>query len=110
MNSMKRRVAAVMVAASVFGTTALPSASVSAVTVVRVKVGDNFFRPKIVTIAKGDKVKWVNRGDNPHTVTGKNWDVVLSPGEAFRKRFRKAGTFEYRCRFHSGQRGTVVVA
>lgn len=61
------------------------------------------------SFAKGDVVKWINRGDRPHTTTGAGWDVTLSPGEVFKKRFKKSGTFKYVCTFHSGMTGKVIV-
>ena len=81
--------------------------------VFRVKMLDrdrNVFRPGVLTISRGDVVKWKNRGDLTHTSTGSNWDSgSVSPGETFRRRFRRAGTFNYRCSIHPEMTGTVVV-
>ena len=80
-----------------------------ATTTVRVKALDDVFRPSTVTIDRGSRVRWVNRGDHDHTTTGSSWNVTLSPGEHFTKRFRRAGTFTYSCVLHSGMTGRVVV-
>lgn len=52
-------------------------------------------------LSKGDKVVWRNPTDKPHTVTayGRGWskNVRVDPGERTSKRFRRAGTYRYRC-------------
>jgi plastocyanin len=70
---------------------------------------DNYFRPRRISIPRGGRVRWVNRGEVPHTTTGRGWDVTLEPGETFTKRFRRAGTYRYVCRFHPGMTGRVIV-
>jgi plastocyanin len=87
----------------------LAIAPATASVTVRVRMRDDVFRPVTVTIERGDRVRWVNRGDRAHTTTGSTWDAVLDPGERFTKRFRRAGTYEYVCRFHPGMTGTIVV-
>ncbi len=57
-------------------------------------------------IGKGDTVRWTNPDSEAHDLTayGGGWKVSeeLSPGESVKKRFRKKGTFRYRCVIHSG--------
>ena len=79
--------------------------------VTRVKIKDDLFRPKKVTVQKGDRVKWVNRGDDTHTTTSTQglWDARLAPGETFKRKFRQKGTFRYMCTIHDGMKGRVVV-
>jgi len=93
-------------AALLVGSAFLPA---SAAVTVRVKMRDDVFRPRTVTIDRGDRVRWVDRGERPHTTTGDTWNAVLDPGEAFSKRFRRAGTYEYVCTFHDGMTGRIVV-
>ena len=77
---------------------------------VRVRIVDNAFRPGSISIDRGTIVKWVNRGDNTHTSTSNSWDSGnISPGESFRKRFRRRGTFSYHCTIHSNMMGTITV-
>ena len=76
--------------------------------------------PTTVRISRGDVVKW-RAISGTHTVTayGANWSFNkhLSPGEVEDRRFRRAGTFRFRCTFHStlsnghcsGMCGKVVV-
>lgn len=83
-------------------------------TVTRVRMVDdplNRFRPRTATISRGDRVKWINRGNVTHTSTSRGvWDSgPLSPGESFRRRFRRVGEFAYRCSIHPEMTGTIVV-
>lgn len=73
----------------------------------RVKARANDTWRKVHTyIGKGDRVVWKNRDSKLHDVTayGKGWKVKrqLEPGDRFKKRFKKRGTFRYRCTIHSG--------
>ena len=79
--------------------------------VARVRIIDNAFRPRNLTVARGDVVQWVNRGNRTHTTTSNTsaWDHTLSPGETFRRRFRRMGTFAYHCSIHSEMTGTITV-
>jgi plastocyanin len=79
--------------------------------VVRVRVVDNAFRPRNLTVARGDVVRWVNGGSRTHTTTSNTgaWNQSLSPGDTFRRRFRRAGTFRYHCTIHSGMTGRITV-
>ena len=79
--------------------------------VVRVRVVDFAFRPRNLTIARGTVVRWVNRGDVTHTTTSNTglWGETLSPGETFRRRFRRIGTFRYHCTIHSSMTARITV-
>ena len=81
------------------------------VEVVRVRIVDNAFRPRNLTIDRGTAVRWVNRGDRTHTTTSNTglWDQTLSPGETFRRRFRRVGTFSYHCTIHASMTATITV-
>jgi len=76
--------------------------------------------PTTVRISKGDVIKW-RAVSGTHTVTayGANWSFNkdLSTGDVEDRTFRRAGTFTFRCQFHStltnghcsGMCGKVVV-
>jgi plastocyanin len=79
---------------------------------VRVRIVDNRFRPRDITIARGTRVQWVNRGNNPHTTTSNTdlWDSgTLSSGERFTRRFGRRGTFRYHCEIHPVMTATITV-
>ena len=80
----------------------------------KVKVGDDFFLPATMAIARADSVKWKNVGSTTHTVTLNNgFDFFPSqthgPGQIYTKAFPGAGTFGYSCIIHNGQNGKVKV-
>lgn len=79
---------------------------------VRVRIVDNRFSPRDITIARGTRVRWVNRGNNPHTTTSNTdlWDSgTLSSGERFTRRFGRRGTFNYHCEIHPTMTATITV-
>jgi plastocyanin len=57
-------------------------------------------------IGKGDSVSWKNPDSETHDLTayGGGWKMSeqLPPGASAKKRFKKKGTFRYRCVIHSG--------
>jgi plastocyanin len=71
-----------------------------------IRVGDDFYRPRVATVAKGSRVIWVNRGEDPHTVTTHAWSRHLDPGERYARTVRRG--FRYHCRYHD-MRGRVVI-
>ena len=103
-----RRVAGLALGVAVAATLVPGTASAS---VERVRVRDNVFKPKRITIDVGDRVKWVNRGESSHTTTAKDgsWDKEMAPGQPARVRFSQAGTYRYFCRFHDDMRGKIIV-
>jgi plastocyanin len=70
-----------------------------------VKVGDDFFAPQKVTIAKGTRLKWkwASEGTNhKHTVTEEhgNWTSKKKKSGSYRHKFGKTGTFHIYCATH----------
>jgi plastocyanin len=92
-------VAAIGVAA---GVAALPATGATTKTV---RVKDDFFSPKKLTIKKGTKVKWVWRGKEGHNVAVANGPTNFR----FNKRrkgsrthtFKKRGTYNLVCTIHA---------
>jgi plastocyanin len=79
---------------------------------VRVRIVDNRFAPRRIEIPRGTRVRWVNRGNNPHTTTSNTglWDSgTLSSGERFTRRFGRRGTFRYHCEIHPTMTGRIIV-
>lgn len=62
---------------------------------------DPHWKPTSRTIARGDRIVWKNPTSCYHTVTayGGGWSksAALAPGDRTAKRFRKSGSFEFRC-------------
>jgi plastocyanin len=84
-------------------------------------IGTGHWSPATVTISAGDSIKW-KAVNNRHTVTayGGHWrfNQQLSVGHPVSFRFTRAGTYRFRCLFHStlvsgqcqGMCGKVVVS
>jgi plastocyanin len=82
-------------------------------TTARVRIVDFAFRPKAITVSKGTRVRWVNRGATTHTSTSNSglWNSGnIAPGDSFSRVFRRAGTFRYHCSIHPSMTGRVVVS
>ena len=78
----------------------------------RVRIVDYAFSPRVITIARGTRVRWTNVDPVPHTTTsnGGAWNSgTLSQGASFGRTFRRVGTFRYVCAIHPQMRGTVRV-
>jgi plastocyanin len=98
-------------------TPAPPSSTAPAPVKKTVDTGDNFFKPKKVTVTVGSTITWENTGRNVHNVVpnkGKKFGTSsLRPGKTYKFTFKKPGTYKYYCSFHgapnSGQHGTIVV-
>ncbi len=73
--------------------------------------------PDTIRVSAGGTVRWTNRDQIEHTVTGGSpeqriaaWHSVLgTAGSTASRTFTHAGTFSYFCDRHRFMRGTVVV-
>ena len=77
----------------------------------RVKIVDYAFQPRRVAIPQGTVVKWVNRGQEAHTVTsvsGKFDSGEIAPGDTYKRRFKQTGVFKYFCEIHPDMRGKII--
>jgi plastocyanin len=81
-----------------------------------VKVSSFKFEPKVLTVAPGTTVEWVNEGGR-HSIVADNGSFnseTLKQGDKFEHKFDKAGTYAYHCEFHGEKggkdmAGTIVV-
>jgi plastocyanin len=74
---------------------------------------DNCFDPVVLRVEPGQRVRWVNKDQTAHTVTGAagRWGSYeeLAAGKTVAWRFDQAGVFPYFCIVHPGMIGAVVV-
>lgn len=74
---------------------------------------NNLFAPDKITVKVGEKIHWTNNDPYDHNVTatkGENFKSKnLGGGKTFDYTVDKAGTINYVCTIHSGQKGTIVV-
>jgi plastocyanin len=78
-----------------------------------IKIVDNDYQPRTIEVGIGSTLTWVNAGALPHTVTDKarGFDSgLMMTGDAYRRTFNTAGTFEYYCTIHPEMAATVKVA
>ena len=73
------------------------------------------FTPRVITINRGETVRWVNRSGS-HTVTPDGhtaWEAVVMTGanQIFELQLPTAGEYPYYCEPHAGHgmRGVVIV-
>ncbi|HET9982380.1 MAG TPA: hypothetical protein VFQ38_02280 [Longimicrobiales bacterium] len=70
------------------------------------------FRPAVDTVEVGSRVIWENQSDQSHTVTADEGAFDSGPvgvGDTFSRPVVEPGTISYRCNFHHGMTGTLVV-
>ncbi len=79
-----------------------------------VKVDDNFFSPKTLSVKAGTTVKWKWAGSAPHNVTVRSGPVKFASKNktsgAYVKKLTKKGTYSYVCTIHSGMNGKIKVS
>jgi plastocyanin len=79
----------------------------------QVKVGDNFFSVKRLTIGRGARVTWKWTGVLNHNVTVKSgpskFHSRTQPQGSFSHVFTRAGTYSLYCTIHRFMKMTVVV-
>jgi plastocyanin len=115
---MRRQLAIALAAALALAAVALPQAAADpqagASATKRVRVGDFFFKKRSITIQRGDRVRWVWIGRQPHDVTvtrgPRKFHSRTKRSGSYRKRLFTRGTYRYICTVHPiDMRGKVVV-
>jgi plastocyanin len=101
MTKASRRVLAILLG----GSLALGNVTGTIAATSKVKARGEKWRPVHNYIGRGDRVKWVNRTGKTHDIKayGKGWrfSKVLPPRSTAVKRFKKRGTYKFRCVRHS---------
>lgn len=78
----------------------------------QVEMGDDVFKPAVLTIPAGTEVTWINKGEKAHTVVSadKLFDSgLVQVGGQFSYRFNTPGTYSIRCSPHPKMIGQVIV-
>ena len=78
-----------------------------------VEIKDFAFNPQTLTVKSGEKITWINRDEEPHTVVsvGKKFQKssALDTDQKFTITAGAPGTYEYFCSVHPKMTGTIVV-
>jgi plastocyanin len=70
------------------------------------------FLPAEVRVRAGERVTWINCGEDVHTSTadaGAWASQLMVPGDAFTQTFTSPGDFTYHCEPHTFMKGRVIV-
>jgi plastocyanin len=79
----------------------------------RIEIKDFAFNPQAITVKSGEKVTWINRDEEPHTIVsvGKQFkkSSALDTDQEFTITVGAPGTYDYFCSVHPKMTGTIVV-
>ena len=86
---------------------AAPRAKIHTVTIDAMSFG-----PVPAGLRLGDTIEWVNNDIFVHSATAddKSFDVELKPKARVRMVLKKAGPVSFKCRYHPGMTGRLVIA
>jgi len=80
-----------------------------------ISITDNMqFDPEELTISVGDTVTWTNNDGMSHTATSTSGPEAfdsgnIGSGDTWSFTFTEAGTYEYKCDYHSSMTATIIV-
>ena len=79
----------------------------------RIEIKDFAFNPQTITVKSGEKITWINRDEEPHTVVSVGKKFPRSSGldtdQEFSITAGAPGTYEYFCSVHPKMTGTITV-
>jgi plastocyanin len=79
----------------------------------KIEIKDFAFNPQTITVKSGDKVTWINRDEEPHTVVSVQKQfkksTALDTDQEFTITAGAPGTYSYFCSVHPKMTGTIVV-
>jgi plastocyanin len=79
----------------------------------KVEIREFAFAPQTLIVKSGEKITWVNRDEEPHTVVSVEKQFKKSPAldtdQQFTVTAGAPGTYTYYCSVHPKMTGTIVV-
>ena len=79
----------------------------------QIVIKDFHFNPQTITVKSGEKVTWINRDEEPHTVVSVEKQFKksspLDTDQEFTITAGAPGTYNYYCSVHPKMTGTIVV-
>ena len=79
----------------------------------KIEIKDFAFNPQTITVKAGEKVTWINRDDEPHTVVSVEKQfkksTALDTDQEFTITAGAPGTYTYFCSVHPKMTGTIIV-
>jgi plastocyanin len=77
-----------------------------------IEIKDSKYLPSTITVPVGTTVRWTNRDEETHTITGTAGgfgSLGLDLDETYTYTFTAPGTYPYGCDLHPFMSGTIVV-
>ena len=79
----------------------------------QIVIKDFHFDPQVLTVRSGEKITWINRDEEPHTVVSVEKQFkkssALDTDQEFTITAGAPGTYTYYCSVHPKMTGTIVV-
>jgi plastocyanin len=79
----------------------------------KIEIKDFAFNPQILTVKSGEKITWINRDEEPHTIVSVEKQFkkssALDTDQEFTITAGAPGTYTYFCSVHPKMTGTIVV-
>src|ERR1700749_2150218 len=79
----------------------------------KIEIKDFAFNPPTLTVKSGEKITWINRDEEPHTVVSVEKQFkksnALDTDQEFTITAGAPGTYTYFCSVHPKMTGTIVV-
>jgi plastocyanin len=79
----------------------------------RIEIKDFAFNPPTITVKSGEKITWINRDEEPHTIVSVEKQFkkssALDTDQEFTITAGAPGTYTYYCSVHPKMTGTIVV-
>jgi plastocyanin len=79
----------------------------------QIVIKDFHFTPETLTVKSGEKITWINRDEEPHTVVSVEKQfkksAALDTDQEFTITAGTPGTYTYFCSVHPKMTGTIVV-
>src|ERR1700749_3852084 len=79
----------------------------------KIEIKDFAFNPQTLTVKSGEKITWINRDEEPHTVVSVEKQFkksnALDTDQEFTITAGAPGTYTYFCSVHPKMTGTIVV-
>ncbi len=79
----------------------------------KIEIKDFNFSPKTLTVKSGEKITWINRDEEPHTVVSVDKQFkkssALDTDQEYTITVGAPGTYSYFCSVHPKMTGTIVV-
>jgi len=79
----------------------------------KIEIKDFAFNPQTIMVKSGEKITWINRDEEPHTIVSVEKQFKKSPALDTDQKFTivagSPGSYSYYCSVHPKMTGTIVV-